>query len=149
QALRDAKGQAEAPRHRLCRTPDQIVRARERDDRQGPLGFLRGLRTRYTVMWDERDPEAQFELINTQHLATAAQSDTRDHSTRDARCHEGPIPVQCRAASCGTCWVGVLGGAEKLSPVEARERERMKEFGYIETDDSFPVIRLACQAQAT
>ncbi|MGZ8847431.1 MAG: 2Fe-2S iron-sulfur cluster-binding protein, partial [Pyrinomonadaceae bacterium] len=54
----------------------------------------------------------------------------------------------CRSASCGTCWVGVLGGAEKLSDVAVREGKKIKEFGYINTAEPKPLIRLACQAQA-
>jgi hypothetical protein len=42
----------------------------------------------------------------------------------------------------------VLGGAEKLSNVAAREGKKIKEFGYIDTSEPQPVIRLACQAQA-
>ena len=71
--------------------------------------------------------------------------------SRDVRCtpNDGPIPVECRAASCGTCWVGVLGGADKLSPVVERdEGRRMKVFGYVDTSDPRPIIRLACQARA-
>ena len=71
--------------------------------------------------------------------------------SRDPRCTpgEGPIPVECRAASCGTCWVGVLGGAEKLSPVVDRdERRRMEVFGYTDSSEERPLIRLACQARA-
>ena len=56
--------------------------------------------------------------------------------------------MECRSASCGTCWVGVLGGAEKLAEVATRESKKIKEFGYIETDEPKPLIRLACQAQA-
>jgi hypothetical protein len=43
--------------------------------------------------------------------------------------------------------VGVLGGAEKLSDVAAREGKQIKKFGYIDTTESKPLIRLACQAQ--
>jgi len=56
--------------------------------------------------------------------------------------------VECRSASCGTCWVGVLGGAEKLSDVAVREAKKIKEFGYIDTAEPKPLIRLACQAAA-
>jgi hypothetical protein len=45
--------------------------------------------------------------------------------------------------------VGVLGGAEKLTPVEPLERERMKEFGYIASAEPKPLIRLACMARAS
>ena len=57
--------------------------------------------------------------------------------------------MECRAASCGTCWIGVIGGAEKLSPVVDRdERRRMKVFGYLDSAEERPLIRLACQAKA-
>jgi hypothetical protein len=42
----------------------------------------------------------------------------------------------------------VLAGAEKLSEVRELEWRRIKEFGYIDTDEPRPLIRLACQAQA-
>jgi hypothetical protein len=42
-----------------------------------------------------------------------------------------------------------LGGAQKLSDVGAREGKKIKEFGYIDTAEPKPLIRLACQAQAT
>jgi len=134
-----------------ARTAHQILRRRARDDWQGPLGFLRGIRTRWTVTFDENAPDATFTLINGQDLASAAQSDRRDYRSVDARCTpgEGPIPVECRAGSCGTCWVGVLGGAEKLSPVVERdEGERMQVFGYRTNGLEPPSIRLACQAKA-
>lgn len=43
----------------------------------------------------------------------------------------------------------MLGGAEKLSDVSAREGKKIKEFGYIETNEARPIIRLACMAQAS
>ena len=57
-------------------------------------------------------------------------------------------PVECVSASCGTCWVGVIGGKEKLTDVERRERRAMTVFGYNQPDDQTPFIRLACQAKA-
>jgi len=42
----------------------------------------------------------------------------------------------------------VIGGAEKLSDVAVREGKKIKEFGYIDTAEPKPLIRLACQAQA-
>ncbi len=129
-------------------TAAQVLRARARDNGQGILGFLKGDRKSWTVTFDEQEPSASFPLINSQDLTMAAAADRRDHRSRDPRCTEGPIPVECRSASCGTCWVGVLGGAEKLSPVEELERRRLREFGYLETDEEKPIIRLACQARA-
>lgn len=132
------------------KSPGQVLRNRARDDSQGIFGFLRGDEKIYSVRFSENDPQAKFTLINTQHLTTAAANDKRDYASLDSRCipGEGPIPVQCRTAACGTCWVGVLGGAKKLSEVRKLESKRIKEFGYIETDELKPLIRLACQAQA-
>lgn len=137
------------PKKPSSKTPEQIVNERARDDKQGLLGFLKPDKI-FTITFDETDPDARFKLINTQHLTTAAARDKRDYHSREPRCivDEGPIPVECRSASCGTCWVGVLGGAEKLSDVRELEWRRIKEFGYIHTEDPKPLIRLACQAQA-
>jgi ferredoxin len=132
-------------------SPHQVMKRRARDDSQGLFGFARGPHKRWTVTFDEADPAATFTVINGQEIASAAQTDKRDYKSREARCTpgEGPIPVECRAASCGTCWVGVLGGAEKLSPVVDRdERRRMAVFGYTDTTEERPLIRLACQARA-
>jgi uncharacterized 2Fe-2S/4Fe-4S cluster protein (DUF4445 family) len=56
--------------------------------------------------------------------------------------------VECTSASCGTCWVGVIAGEEKLSEVARRERRAVKVFGYDQTEAAKPIIRLACQARA-
>ena len=131
------------------KSPEQILKARARDDKQGLFAFLKPDKE-FTVTFDENDSSASFKLINTQHITTAAALDKRDYYSRDPRCvaGEGPVPIECRSAACGTCWVGVLGGAEKLSDVAALEYRRIKEFGYIDTEESKPIIRLACQAQA-
>jgi ferredoxin len=131
------------------KSPEEIVKERKRDDRQGVLGLFRPDKI-FTITFNEADPNATFRLINTQHLTTAAANDKRDYISREPRCivGEGPIPVQCRTASCGTCWVGVLSGAEKLSEVAELEWRKIKEFGYIDTEEPRPLIRLACQAQA-
>lgn len=132
------------------KSPEQVLKQRARDDGQGIFGFLRGSEKIYSVIFNECDPEAKFKLIATQELTNAAANDKRDYFSRDPRCipGEGPIPVQCRSAACGTCWVGILGGAEKLSEVRRLEAQRIKEFGYIDTSNPKPIIRLACQAQA-
>lgn len=130
------------------KSPEQILSERARDDSQGLLSLFRPDKV-FTITFDETDSSAKFKLINTQHLTTAAANDKRDYHSREPRCviGEGPIPIQCRSASCGTCWVGVLAGAEKLSEVAGMEWRRIKEFGYIDTDEPRPIIRLACQAQ--
>jgi hypothetical protein len=90
-------------------SPEKILRERARDDSQGLLGgFLRTTDKRWTVVWNEADPTARFQMIQHQEVASAAATDKRDWSQVDPRCtvDEGPIPVQCRSASCGTCWWG-------------------------------------------
>jgi ferredoxin len=148
-AFAAAPGTVELEPQHARRTPAQILKERARDDSQGLLGFLRTTDKRWTVVWDESRDDRRFQMIHQQEVASAAATDKRDWSAADPRCTvgEGPIPVQCRSASCGTCWVGVLGGAEKLTDVAAREGRQIKEFGYIDTDDPRPLIRLSCQAQ--
>jgi ferredoxin len=143
-------GEVLLDRKHLKRTPDEVLRERARDDSPGLFGFLRTADRRWTVVWDENHDERRFQAVNSQEVASGAATDKRPWHEQDARCtvDEGPIPVQCRSASCGTCWVGVLGGAEKLSETDWRERKMMPLFGYIETDEPRPLIRLSCQARA-
>ena len=131
------------------KSPEQVLRERAKDDSQGLLGFLRTVNKKWTVTYDENDDRATYRMKHVQDLAWGAADDrSRNWREIDPRRVEGPIPVECRSASCGTCWVGVLGGAEKLSDVAAREGKKIKEFGYIDTAEAKPLIRLACQAQA-
>ena len=148
-AFAASPGEVRLDDRRARQSPEKILRERARDDSQGLLGFLRTTDKRWTVVWNESDPTARFQMIQQQEVASAAATDKRDWSQVDPRCtvDEGPIPVQCRSASCGTCWVGVIGGAEKLTSVSPRERKAMQLFGYIDTDNPKPIIRLACQAQ--
>ena len=132
------------------RTPEQVLRDRASDAKSG---FLAKRKPR--VIFQESDPAAWFPIIPTQHITAAAEEDKRPYHEHDQRCYvgNGPIPVDCRSGTCGTCWVGVLGGNDKLDPVEAFERQRMEYFGYWESPfheptQPRPVIRLACQTIA-
>lgn len=130
-------------------SPEQILANRARDDGQGLFGFLRTIDKQFSVTFRESDREASFKAINDQDLTTAAARDTRDYRSRDQRCIEGPIPVECRTAACGTCWVGVLSPGGQLSPPAQREITRMREFGYAGfTGETDSPIRLACQSRA-
>lgn len=141
-------GKVEIDKRHARMSADQVLRERAKDDNQGLFGFLRTVNKKWTVTYDENDDKAKYVMNNIQDLAWGAADDrTRNWREIDARRGEGPIPVECRSASCGTCWVGVLGGSEKLSDVAAREGKKMKEFGYIDTNEPKPLIRLACQAQ--
>jgi ferredoxin len=137
-------------RSHLKRTPEEVLRERAKDDGQGLFGFLRTADKRWTVVWDENADDRRFRAFDKQEVASGAATDKRPWHEQDPRCtvDEGPIPVQCRSASCGTCWVGVLGGADKLSETDGRERKMMPLFGYIETDEPRPLVRLSCQARA-
>jgi ferredoxin len=148
-AFKAAPGEVKIGRKHARKSPEQIMRERAQNDSQGLFGFLRTVDKQWTVTYDENDDKAKYKLNDSQDLAWGAADDrTRNWREIDPRRIEGPIPVECRSASCGTCWVGVLGGAEKLADVAAREGKKIKEFGYIDTNEPRPLIRLACQAQA-
>ncbi|MCH7823429.1 MAG: (2Fe-2S)-binding protein [Acidobacteria bacterium] len=133
------------------RSPQKIIADRARNDGGGILGYLKGLKRDYTIRFNEGFKSATFKLIEGVQLTQASMSDQADHPYADSRCEpgDGPLPTQCRSAACGTCWVGVLGGNDRLSAVNPLERRRIARFGYINTDESRPLIRLACKAQAT
>jgi ferredoxin len=148
-AFENAKGEMLLDRKHAKKSAEQVLRERAVDDSQGLFGFLKTVDKKWTVNHDENDDSAKYKLNNAQDLAWGAEADrSRNWRELDPRRVEGPIPVECRSASCGTCWVGVLGGAEKLSDVAVREGKQIKEFGYIDTTEPKPMIRLACQAQA-
>src|SRR5437879_6917306 len=149
EAFKAAPGAITIDKKQAKKTAEQVLRERAKDDSQGLLGFLKTVNKQWTVTWDENDGGAKYKLREGQDLAWGAADDqTRDWRAIDPRRVEGPIPVECRSAACGTCWVGVLGGAAKLADVGAREGKKIKEFGYIDTAEPKPLIRLACQAQA-
>src|SRR5215471_2344265 len=56
--------------------------------------------------------------------------------------HAAPIPFSCRSASCGTCRIYVLEGAELLEPPRDEELDVLDIFG-----DDPSQRRLACQAR--
>ena len=147
-AIKAAPGTIGIDSKHAKKSPEQILRERAKDDSQGLLGFLKTIDKKWTVTYDENDEAAKYRMNNIQDLAWGAANDqSRNWREIDPRRSEGPIPVECRSASCGTCWVGILGGVEKLSDVAAREGKKIKEFGYIDTAEPKPLIRLACQAQ--
>jgi ferredoxin len=148
-AFEASPGKISIDKKHAKKSPGQVLKERAVDDSQGLLGFLKTVDKKWTITYDENDDRAKYRMNHVQDLAWGAADDrSRDWREVDPRRIEGPIPVECRSASCGTCWVGILGGAEKLSDVAAREGKKIKEFGYIDTVEAKPLIRLACQAQA-
>ncbi len=147
--FKNANGNVEKPKGVLNNSPEKIVAERAKDDSQGLLGFLKTIDKKFTVVYDEAKSNAAFKLHNDEEIASASARDqSQNWREQDERCGEGVIPVECRSAACGTCWVGILGGAEKLSEVSPRERKQMKVFGYKQGSEAKPFMRLACQAKA-
>ena len=143
-----APGRVNIDSQHLKKSPEKILAERAKDDSQGFFGFLKTVDKKWTVTYDENVNNAKFKAVDSEEIATAAARDqSQNWLEKDARCIEGVIPVECRSAACGTCWVGVLGGAEKLSEVARREEKSMKRFGYLYSEEARPLIRLACQAQ--
>ncbi|MFZ1700214.1 MAG: hypothetical protein WBO10_05865 [Pyrinomonadaceae bacterium] len=148
-AFKAAAGEAEEPTGAMTKSPDAIVAARAKDDSQGVFGFLKTIDKKFSVAYTASNYAGKFPVTLDEEIASASQKDTsRDWKAGDSRCWEGPVPIECTAASCGTCWVGVLGGQDKLASVERRERKQMKVFGYNQPEDETPFLRLACQARA-
>lgn len=148
-AFEAAPGKMLIDKKHARKSPADVLRERAVDDSQGFFSFLKTVDKKWTVTYDENDDRARYRMNHMQDLAWGAAEDrSRNWREIDPRRIEGPIPVECRSASCGTCWVGILGGAEKLTDVAAREGKKIKEFGYVDTAESKPLIRLACQAQA-
>ncbi len=144
-----APGSVGTPTGLLAKSPQTIIENRSKEESQGIFGFLKTIDKNFKVRWDETDPKAKFGIIYDEEIASASARDqSRDWGARDSRCIEGVIPVECRSAACGTCWVGVIAGADKLSDVDRLERKQMKIFGYGQGDEKKPILRLACQARA-
>jgi len=56
--------------------------------------------------------------------------------------HQAPIPFSCRVASCGTCRIHVLEGADQLLPPAEDELDLLDVFNL-----KPPFVRLTCQAK--
>lgn len=142
-------GETAEPGGLMVKSPEAIVKARAKDDSQGLFGFLKTVDKEFSVNYSAPTHGGKFPIIADEEIVTASQKDhTRDWQTADDRCWDGPVPIECTSASCGTCWIGVLGGQEKLTPVGRRERRQMKVFGYNQPEEEQPLLRLACQARA-
>ncbi len=148
-AFSESPGAVAEPAGLLKNSPEKILELRSRGRKEGFFGFLKTVDKEFSVVWDESEKKARFEVIYDEEIASgAARDQSRDWRSNDARCIEGVIPVECRSAACGTCWIGVIDGADRLSEVDRLERKQMKVFGYRQEDVAKPVIRLACQARA-
>lgn len=147
--FKSSEGKVYIDSSRAKLSPEKVFAERAKDDSQGLFGFLKTIDKKWTVTYDENQRDANFKLIDDEELASAAARDqSQNWYEQDERRIEGVIPVECRSAACGTCWVGILGGAEKLSDVSQREEKQMRIFGYQQPNEPKPFLRLACQAKA-
>lgn len=150
EAFNAAPGEAQKPTGNMAKSPNAVIADRAKDDSQGIFGFLKTVNKKFSVRYSNGRLNGKFDIVNEQEIAGASANDrSRNWKEQDERCWEGVVPVECLSASCGTCWVGVLGGAEKLTEVSRRERRAMKVFGYNPPEGDRPFLRLACQAKAT
>ena len=150
EAFNAASGDIKKPKGLMSKSPDQIVKMRAEDDSQGIFGFLKTVNKKFSIIYDENSSNARFPITAEQEIAGASALDrSQNWQEKDSRCWEGPVPVECLSASCGTCWIGVIAGQEKLSDVSRRERRAMKVFGYNQPEDEKPFLRLGCQAKAS
>jgi ferredoxin len=149
EAFQETSGETAKPTGLLAKSPQKVLEERAKEKSQGILGFLKTVNRDYQVVWDETKKNAKFDIIHDEEIASgAARDQSQNWLEMDERCGEGVIPVECRSAACGTCWVGVIGGADKLADVARLERKQMKVFGYKQGEEAKPIMRLACQAQA-
>jgi ferredoxin len=134
------------------KSAEKVVEERSKDDSQGLMGIFRSVNKTFTVNFREQTPGCSFKILNQQDVTMAGRSYKGNPADQDSRAmpSEGPIPVECRSASCGTCWVGVLSDTGKISPPNQREIDRWRYFGYEGfTGDKDSPIRLACQLRAS
>lgn len=148
-AFKAAPGEVAEPSGIMKKSADTIVAERAKDDSQGLLGFLRTVDKKFSVTFSGAVDKGKFPIMLDEEIASASQKDrSQQWQARDERCWEGPVPIECTSASCGTCWVGILGGQQKLAEVKPRERRAMTIFGYNQPNEPKPFLRLACQARA-
>ncbi|MEY4007073.1 MAG: hypothetical protein RLZZ467_85, partial [Gemmatimonadota bacterium] len=132
----------------LRASADDVRAARARVPRAGVMNLFRSTPV-HRITFDERRTDGYFTAVGRQELTSGAASDTRPYELQGRLTHSGPIPTDCRSGTCGTCWVGVLGGADRLSPVEPNEAKRLRACGYSDPAEPHPLIRLACLAKAS
>ncbi|MEO6050958.1 MAG: hypothetical protein ABIP78_06460 [Pyrinomonadaceae bacterium] len=150
EAFKAAPGEVAKPTGIMSKSPNAVIAERAKDDSQGLLGFLKTVNKKFSIAYANGRVNGKFDIMNEQEIAGASAGDrSRDWKNEDERCWEGVVPVECLSASCGTCWVGILGGQEKLTGVTRHEKRAMKIFGYNQPEGETPFLRLACQAKAT
>jgi 2Fe-2S ferredoxin len=85
-------------------------------------------------------PLVVFESHGTRRVETDAPDGARLIDLCDE--HDAPVPFSCRSASCGTCRIDVLEGADLLEAPRDEELDILDIFG-----DDPARRRLGCQAR--
>ena len=87
---------------------------------------------------------ASIKLIAESSTGRIVEIDAPDGAALVDLCdeHDAPIPFNCRSASCGTCRIHVLDGAEHLVAPAEDELDLLDVFNHRP-----PLIRLTCQAR--
>ena len=83
-------------------------------------------------------------VITESNVGRIVEIDAEDGAKLVDLCddHYAPIPFSCRSASCGTCRIHVLEGAEFLEDAQQDELELLDVFNL-----KPPFVRLTCQAR--
>lgn len=119
-------GIVQLPMNVQAKSIRQVRRRRRRQTSRGLWGFLRGRGQRFRMTFDEGTRGASFDVIAGQDIASGA-------------------PV-------GTSWIGVLAGADRLSPIDpSAEGQQLAVLGYTQANaaNGAPLIRLASGARPT
>lgn len=123
EAFESVKGTVQLPMRIEARSIRQVRRQRAAQRSQGLLGFLRGRKNRFRMTFDENTPGAHFDVAAGQNVASG-------------------LPA-------GASVIGVLAGADKLSPIDPSEAKQLKDLGFAQaaTAGGAPLIRLASAAR--
>ncbi len=89
----------------------------------------------------EEVPKVHLVVVGPDGSEQAAEVDVGTTIVGGTSRFKRPIATGCSEASCGTCRVEVLEGAEGIAEQSARERATLKENGFPTT------MRLACRAE--
>lgn len=119
-----SNGKVQLPMHVEARSIRQVLRRRRLQQSQGLLAFLRGRKNRFRMTFDENTPSATFDVDAGQTIGSGAPKDAT--------------------------LIGVLAGADKLSPIDpATEGRRLHELGVTQarTASGAPILRLASEAR--
>jgi hypothetical protein len=130
EAFAATSGTVQLPKWAHVRSVRQVRRAR-RHQGWRPFGALFG-KPRFRVTYSEASPDASFNVAEGETIASGMPPGLR----------------RCGTTCSGACMIGVLAGAQDVSPMAAEEIERLDalRIRQAKSIDGYPLIRLACHA---